>query len=499
MNQGIAALKPVDRPQRTALAPGLEISRLVTGLWQVADMERGGTLLDPAKGAADMVAYAAQGFDTFDMADHYGSAEVITGTLLASRAHPQVRAFTKWCPPPGVMSAAVVREGVQRSLDRLQVSCIDLLQFHWWTFEHPGYIDAMQELAKLRQQGLIAHLGLANFDTAHLRVLLHEGIPVASNQVCMSLLDRRGTEEMTALCLQAGVKLLAYGVLGGGFLSERWVGASAPVEVHDWSKMKYQRFIQAIGGWGALQGVLQAAKTVARKHRVSVSNVATRWVLEQPAVAAVIVGARLGESEHRADNLRLFEFALDTDDHAVLNQAFGATRRLSGDCGDEYRRPPFLTASGDLSHHLDAVPPLWPRQAVPDYKNRWTIDSGSLWEPIAGYARAVRVGDRILVSGTTATHGAGQLIGRGDAAVQATYILDKISASIKALGGKLQDVVRTRVYLRSAADCEAVSRVHGTYFGAIRPANTLLEVSALIGDGYLVEIEAEAVVDTGTP
>ena len=497
MNQGIAALKPVGRPQRTALAPGLEISRLVTGLWQVADMERGGTLIDPIKGAADLAAYAAQGFDTFDMADHYGSAEVIAGTLLASKPQPQVRAFTKWCPPPGPMNAAVVREGVQRSLDRLQVSCIDLLQFHWWTFEHPGYIDAMQELAKLRQQGLIAHLGLANFDTAHLRVLLHEGIPVASNQVCMSLLDRRGTEDMTALCLQAGVKLLTYGVLGGGFLSERWVGATAPVEVHDWSKMKYQRFIQAVGGWDALQTVLKAAQTIARKHRVSVSNVATRWVLEQAAVAAVIVGARLGESEHRADNLRPFEFQLDADDHAVLDQAFAMTRRLSGDCGDEYRQPPFLTASGDLSHHLDTVAPLWPRQPVPGYSQRWTIDSGSAWEPIAGYSRAVRLGDRILVSGTTATHGQGQLIGRGDAAVQATYILDKIAASIKALGGKLQDVVRTRVYLQNAADCEAVSRVHGKYFGAIRPANTLLEVSALIGEGYLVEIEAEAVVASG--
>ena len=497
MNQGIVAFEPVGRPQRTALAPGLEISRLVTGLWQVADMERGGTLIDPIKGAADLAAYAAQGFDTFDMADHYGSAEVIAGTLLASKPQPQVRAFTKWCPPPGPMNAAVVREGVQRSLDRLQVSCIDLLQFHWWTFEHPGYIDAMQELAKLRQQGLIAHLGLANFDTAHLRVLLHEGIPVASNQVCMSLLDRRGTEDMTALCLQAGVKLLTYGVLGGGFLSERWVGATAPVEVHDWSKMKYQRFIQAVGGWDALQTVLKAAQTIARKHRVSVSNVATRWVLEQAAVAAVIVGARLGESEHRADNLRPFEFQLDADDHAVLDQAFAMTRRLSGDCGDEYRHPPFLTASGDLSHHLDTVAPLWPRQPVPGYSQRWTIDSGSAWEPIAGYSRAVRLGDRILVSGTTATHGQGQLIGRGDAAVQATYILDKIAASIKALGGKLQDVVRTRVYLQNAADCEAVSRVHGQYFGAIRPANTLLEVAALIGEGYLVEIEAEAVLAAG--
>jgi enamine deaminase RidA (YjgF/YER057c/UK114 family) len=90
-------------------------------------------------------------------------------------------------------------------------------------------------------------------------------------------------------------------------------------------------------------------------------------------------------------------------------------------------------------------------------------------------------------------------VGQGDAAVQASYILDKISASIKALGGSLQDVVRTRIYLKNAADCEAVSRVHGSYFGAIRPANTLVEVSALIGDGYLVEIEAEAIVDAGSP
>jgi enamine deaminase RidA (YjgF/YER057c/UK114 family) len=259
--------------------------------------------------------------------------------------------------------------------------------------------------------------------------------------------------------------------------------------------MKYQRFIQAIGGWDALQAVLQAAQQIARKHGVSVSNVATRWVLEQPAVAAVIVGARLGESEHRADNLQLFGFALDAEDHEALHKAFGQTQRLPGDCGDEYRHPPFLTASGDLSHHLDAVAPLWPRKPVAGYQNRWTLDSGSQWEPIAGYSRAVRVGDRILVSGTTATHGGGQLIGRGDAAVQASYILDKISASIKALGGTLKDVVRTRIYLKNAADCEAVSRVHGSYFVDIRPANTLVEVTALIGDGYLVEMEAEAVLD----
>ena len=482
------------RPERTLLAPGLEISRIVTGLWQVADLERQGTLLDPHQGAAAMAAYASAGFDTFDMADHYGSAEVITGTLLASPDRPGVRAFTKWCPPPGPMGAAVVRESVLRALDRLQVSCIDLMQFHWWTFDDPRYIDAMVELARLRDEGLIAHIGLANFDTAHLRVVLAEGIPIVSNQVCMSLLDRRGTEAMSRLCLETGVRLLAYGVLGGGFLSDRWLGAGEPAEVNDWSKMKYHRFIHAVGGWDALQNVLQVAQAIGQKHGVSISNVATGWVLEQSAVAAVILGARLGEREHRADNLKVFEFALDADDHARLAVAFSATRRLPGDCGDEYRRPPFLTASGDLSHHLELVAPLWPRQRVPGHADRWMIDSGSVWEPLAGYARAVRVGDRIMVSGTTATHGNGQLIGKDDAAVQATFILDKITASIKALGGRLEDVVRTRIYLTDASDWRAVSTVHGAYFNQIRPANTLLQVAALIGDGYRVEIEAEAIV-----
>ncbi len=481
------------KPARTLLAPGREIARMVTGLWQVADLERSGTLLDPVRGAQAMAAYLTAGFDTFDMADHYGSAEVITGELLAGPRPMAAVAFTKWCPPPGPMTAATVREGVQRSLDRLRVPRIDLLQFHWWTFDHPAYIDAMVELARLQQEGLIAHLGLANFDTAHLRVLLAQGIPIASNQVCMSLLDRRATEEMSTLCLDRGVRLLAYGVLGGGFLAERWLDAPEPAAVADWSKMKYQRFIRAVGGWDALQGVLSAAQQIGRKHGVSLSNVATRWVLEQPAVAAVIVGARLGESEHRADNLQVFGFALDAEDRALLDAAFARTQRLPGDCGDEYRRPPFLTASGDLSHHLDALPPLWQRVPVPGQSERWTISSGSVWEPLAGYSRATRIGDRILVSGTTATHGSGQLIGRGDAAAQATYILDKIEASIKSLGGRLEDVVRTRVYLSHASDWQAVSAVHGRYFGGIRPANTLLQVGALIGDGYRVEIEAEAV------
>jgi aryl-alcohol dehydrogenase-like predicted oxidoreductase/enamine deaminase RidA (YjgF/YER057c/UK114 family) len=483
------------RPERTVLAPGFEIARIVTGLWQVADMERDGKTLDPVSSSAALAEYAAAGFDTFDMADHYGSSEVITGTLQSLPGHPPFRAFTKWCPKPGPMTAAIVQEGVQLALDRLKTSRIDLMQFHWWTFDDPRYIDAMLELQRLREQGLIAHLGVTNFDTAHLSLLLNEGVTIATNQICLSLLDRRGTEAMSELCLDRGVRLLAYGSLAGGFLADRWVDAAEPDFVNDWSKMKYGRFIEAIGGWQALQKLLKTAQSIARKHNVSVSNVATRWVLQQKAVAAVIVGARLGESEHRADNLRVFGFSLDEEDCADLAAAFSLTKRLPGDCGDEYRKPPFLTASGDLSHHLDALKPLWEKQPVEGRKQRWTLDSGSIWEPLAGYSRAVRVGNRIVVSGTTATHGSGRLIGKNDPAAQATYILDKISASIKSLGGRLEDVIRTRVYLTDASDWEVVSKVHGSYFGHIRPANTMLQVAGLISEGYRVEIEAEALID----
>lgn len=476
------------RPARIELAPGLDVPRLLIGLWQVADIERSGSLIDPDQGADALAAYVQAGFDGFDMADHYGSAEVICGRLLARGV--AARAFTKWCPVPGVMDAAAVTAGVNRSCDRLGTRRIDLLQFHWWQYAHPGYIDAMLELDRLRSQGQIRHLGLTNFDTDHLRLLLLQGIPIRTNQVSFSLLDRRAAGRMSALCQQHGVRLLAYGTLAGGFLSDRWVGVPEPDAVGDWSKSKYKRFIDAIGGWSALQRVLRAARQIADKHRVSVANVAVRWALEQPAVGAVIVGARLGEREHRADNLAVFSFALDAEDHQRLAEALSQTAALPGDCGDEYRKPPFLTASGDLSHHLDSFERVY--TPVGASQRQW-ISSGSRWEPIAGYARAVRDGARVMVSGTTATHGAGTVIAPGDAEAQTVYILDKITASLESLGARLSDVVRTRVYLRDASAWQSVAEVHGRYFGEIRPANTMLGGAVLIGD-YEVEIEAEAIV-----
>lgn len=479
---------PNARPPRVELAPGLEIPRVVTGLWQVADMERGGAKLDAEHASSALAEYASAGFDAFDMADHYGSAEEIAGRFHANGG--LARVLTKWCPAPAPITPEAVREGVGRSFARLGVERIDLLQLHWWRYSNPGYIDAMQELAHMRAERRLLHLGVTNFDTDHLRLLVRHGFPVVSNQVSFSLLDRRAAGRMTDFCRASGVKLLAYGTLAGGFLSDYWVGRTEPQYIADWSKSKYKRFIDAIGGWYMLQEILSAAKRIADKHRVSVANVAARWVLEQEAVAAVIVGARLGEREHRADNLALFSFALDSEDKARLDHALAQTKPIAGDCGDEYRRPPFLTASGDLSHHLEKIPLAFEVRPVPGRSRRW-VDSGSKWEAIAGYSRAVRIGERIHVSGTTATHGTGLTICPGDVEGQTVYTLDKIAASIEALGGTLADVVRTRIYVRDASRWEPVAQVHARYFGEVRPANTLVQAGALVGDCE-VEIEAEA-------
>jgi aryl-alcohol dehydrogenase-like predicted oxidoreductase/enamine deaminase RidA (YjgF/YER057c/UK114 family) len=474
---------------RTALG-GLDIGQLVTGLWQVADIERTQKIdLDAA--ADELQAYVADGFDTFDMADHYGSAEDICGRLRTRGV--AARMFTKWCPTPGPMTREVVRAGIGRSLDRLRTDRIDLLQLHWWSFGHPAYLDAMAELARLQEEGAISELGVTNFDTDHLRVLLGQGYRIASNQVSFSLLDRRAAEQMTALCLNHGVRLLAYGTLAGGFFDPRWLDAPEPdaSQIADWSRSKYRRFINAAGGWAAFQAVLGAVAGIAARHGVSMANVATRWVLDQPAVAAVIVGARLGERQHRADNAHVFGFSLDAADHALLDQALAGTTRIPGDCGDEYRVPPYLTASGDLSHHLSSLPHAFVARDLG--RGRTVVDTGTEWERLAGYSRALRIGQRVLVSGTTATDPHGRVVCPGDPHGQTVYVLDKIAASLTALGAGLADVVRTRVYLRDVSQWEPVARVHGKAFAEARPANTLVQ-AGLVGE-YEVEIDAEAWVE----
>ena len=335
-----------DQPAQFQFTPDLRIQRLLNGLWQVSGAHGA---IDPRQALPSMLALHAAGFTTWDLADHYGPAEDFIGEfrrqLSAARgpaALAEVQAFTKWVPPPARMTHAIVAAAIADSRRRMDTESLDLLQFHWWDYANEQYLVALDNLAELQQAGQIKHLALTNFDTAHLRRILEHGIRIVSNQVQYSLIDRRPEVRMAPLCQERQVWLLTYGTLCGGLLSERYLDQPEPGRwaLTTASLKKYKQMIDAWGGWELFQQLLHALKGIAGKHDVSIANVAARYILDKPAVAGVIVGVRLGLSDHHADNARVFGLRLDASDLEQIERVLAQSNDLYaiiGDCGDEYR------------------------------------------------------------------------------------------------------------------------------------------------------------------
>ncbi|MDH3825232.1 MAG: aldo/keto reductase, partial [Nitrosopumilus sp.] len=219
--------------------------------------------------------------------------------------------------------------------------CLDLIQFHWWDYNDPSYIDALVHLSNLRDNGKIKHIGLTNFDTERLEIIKENGIKIISNQIQYSILDQRPEKLMVPFCQQNKIHLLSYGTLLGGFLSEKYLNSPEPLKgsLDTASLRKYYNMIVRWGGWDLFQELLNTLLEISKKHGCSIANVASSFILQKPAVAGVIIGARLGISEHRHDNSRVFDIKLNSEDYSMINSVTKKSKDLFaviGDCGNEY-------------------------------------------------------------------------------------------------------------------------------------------------------------------
>jgi aryl-alcohol dehydrogenase-like predicted oxidoreductase len=317
--------------ERAELRPGSTISRLIKGGWQLAG---GHGAIDRDAALDDMDAYVASGITTFDCADIYTGVEELIGefrrrTLQRNGANAlsALKVHTKFVPDLGHLGdidRTQVRRIIDRSLQRLGMERIDLVQFHWWDYEIPRYVEVALWLKELQDEGKIDLIGGTNFDAERILELINAGVPLRTMQVQYSVLDRRPTGRLADICARHDIKLLCYGTVAGGLLSEGWLGVPEPAApLENRSLTKYKLIVDDFCGWRGFQDMLATLASVGMRHGQSIASVATRWVLDQPGVAAAIVGVR--NRAHLDQHRSLFDFTLTARDHAEIGAVLAPT------------------------------------------------------------------------------------------------------------------------------------------------------------------------------
>jgi aryl-alcohol dehydrogenase-like predicted oxidoreductase len=314
---------------------GYSISRIIKGGWHLAG-DHGD--IDRQQAIKDMALFVEAGITTFDCADIYTGVEELIGDFR--HAYPalarRVQVHTKFVPDLSDLSTVdgrYVERIIDRSLQRLGMERLDVVQFHWWDYEIPRFVETALELDRLRRAGKIARVSVTNFDTRRLNEIVTAGVPVASHQLQYSLLDDRPAHSMADYCRDHNIALLCYGTVAGGFLSERWRGKPEPQRgsISNRSLIKYKLIIDDFGGWDLFQQLLAVLARIAAKHHTDLASVASRAILDRPQVAAVIVGAT--NASHLQANARVASLQLDSDDLAAIATV---TARRQGPDGDVY-------------------------------------------------------------------------------------------------------------------------------------------------------------------
>lgn len=328
-----------NRVSRASLAEGYTISRIIKGGWQLAE-GHSRSRIEKQQAIADMFKFAESGVTTFDCADIYTGVEELIGLFrreyekkFGRAALTKLQMHTKFVPDLSILSEITkkyVESVIDRSLSRLQMEQVDLVQFHWWDYDIPGYMEMARLLADIQKKGKIKYLWTTNFDTPHVKEFVENGVKIVAQQIQYSILDRRPENGMVDFCQDNGIGLLCYGTVAGGFLAEKYMGAPEPKEpFENRSLIKYKLIIDEFGGWQLFQELLGVLSTIAEKHGVSVTNVAIRYVLEKPQVAGIIIGAQ--DSSYLKDNLRAFELSLDQEDAKCIESVLKEAKGPEGD------------------------------------------------------------------------------------------------------------------------------------------------------------------------
>ena len=320
------------------LVAGYKISPVIKGGWQLSSGHSLNQKIENEQAIADTVSFINAGISTLDFGDIYTGVEELVGKAIATlkaehgeSARDLVQLHTKYVPNNVALEnfdRSDVATIVNRSLQRLGVSQVDLVQFHWWRYEARNYLAAMEELFKLKSDGKIRHVGITNFDVERLVEMIDAGLKPASIQLQYSLLDRRPATDMTEICIQHGIGILCYGTVAGGFFSEKYLGKSEPGEAETRSNVKYRLIIEEFGGWSLFQQLLKALDSIAKNHNTDIGTIASAWTLRQPAVKAVIVGAR--NLSHQKSNLQIPEINFSESDVRAIDEVLAHAKGPSG-------------------------------------------------------------------------------------------------------------------------------------------------------------------------
>ena len=307
---------------KVQLAPDYCISQLIAGGWQLQN--RGNDAIE------HLLQLSRLGITTYETSDNYSYGQSVLGRFLSkarqslpSEIYSDIQIHTRYTAPTtgSAPSKGTVVDSIDRSLKELKVPRLDLLQLQWWNLNVPGFEETLSLIGDLRKAGKIHHIGTTNFGVQILDRVIATNVPVITNQVQYSILDRRADNQLSAYAERYGINLLTYGALAGGFLGRKWISvhdpATDPVSGNQFSH-EYRSIIDLAGGWNTFQNLLRVLNTIASGHGCSPSAVALRWVLQKGPGRGVLIGA--SSPKQLMDLLPAFKIDLSPTDMTTIHK-----------------------------------------------------------------------------------------------------------------------------------------------------------------------------------